>query len=89
MRIGSNVCAVAGTGDRAEGGKMVIRFKTSQQWRTHGDEAGSIAIGGGATYVGNREGSVFDAHYLASSYNELWTAPGSPRTVRGRIQADF
>lgn len=93
------------------------------QWRTDGSEAGSIAIGGGATYVGSREGSVsggpyrlpryvtaradigynltrhvsahidannlFDAHYLASSYNELWTAPGTPRTVRARIQADF
>jgi len=33
--------------------------------------------------------NIFDAHYLASSYNELWVMPGAPRTVRLRVQADF
>ncbi|WGM45915.1 Metal-pseudopaline receptor CntO [Brevundimonas sp. NIBR10] len=33
--------------------------------------------------------NLFDEHYLASSYSELWITPGSPRTVRIGLKADF
>ena len=30
--------------------------------------------------------NLFDRYYLASSYNELWIAPGTPRSIRGGIR---
>jgi len=33
--------------------------------------------------------NLFDEHYLASSFNELWIMPGTPRTVRVSLRADF
>lgn len=33
--------------------------------------------------------NLFDEHYLASSFNELWIMPGAPRTVRVSLRADF
>jgi iron complex outermembrane recepter protein len=104
------------------------------QWRS-GTDAGYLTLGGGLTYVGEREGTptgtatvnsgngaraaifrlphyltarahvgyqitpelsadllvdnLFDSYYLASSFNENWVMPGTPRSVRLRLRADF
>jgi iron complex outermembrane recepter protein len=33
--------------------------------------------------------NLFDSYYLASSFNENWVMPGTPRSVRLRLRADF
>ena len=33
--------------------------------------------------------NIFDEYYLASSFNENWIAPGTPRSVRARLQVGF
>lgn len=96
------------------------------QWRSSQDRSGYITLGGGVTYVGDREGTpagttasggrfrlpgyvtarasigyqiteaigayaivdnIFDRYYLASSFNELWVAPGTPRAFRVGLRA--
>lgn len=92
-------------------------------WRSNDGEPGSISLGAGVVYVGERPGddvnsgfelpdyvtvranaayqltervslhldveNLFDAHYLESSYSDVWIAPGAPRTVMGRVRLSF
>lgn len=94
---------------------------TFAQWRSSPDPNRYFTLGGGVTYVGDREGTpvgttasggrfrlpgyvtarvsigyqitdtigayaivdnIFDRYYLASSFNEFWVAPGTPRSFR-------
>jgi iron complex outermembrane recepter protein len=105
------------------------------QWRSSEADAGFFTMGGGLTYVGEREGTptgtatvnrgtgarpaifrlpeyitlrahvayqitpdlsaqllvenLTDEYYLASSFNENWVMPGTPRSVRVRLRAEF
>lgn len=96
------------------------------QWRSSPKPSRYFTVGGGVTYVGDREGTpagitasggrfrlpgyvtarasigyqiseaigayaivdnIFDRYYLASSFNELWVAPGMPRAFRVGLRA--
>ena len=96
------------------------------QWRSSPASSRYATLGGGVTYVGDREGTpagttasggrfrlpgyvtarasigyqiseaigayaivdnIFDRYYLASSFNELWIAPGAPRAFRVGLRA--
>ena len=98
------------------------------QWRSSQDRSGYVTLGGGVTFVGDREGTpagttasggrfrlpgyvtargsigyqiseviaayaivdnIFDRYYLASSFNELWVAPGAPRTLRVGLRTEL
>lgn len=98
------------------------------QWRSSQERSRYFTLGGGVTYVGDREGTpagttasggrfrlpdyvnarasigyqiseaigayaivhnIFDRYYLASSFNELWVAPGTPRAFRVGLRAEL